>query len=202
MIRFKQFVEKYNSELYEEEAWHGSPHLFDKFTRKNTAHTGEGGAAYGSGIYVTNNRSVANYYRDANKDSTTKTAYQLKLSLDKDKLMHWHKKVDEQTPFVQNALKRVAADFDWSNNPNPDARHIFHHIRKTYKAGGANNIESSESASRALQNVGIHGIEYHGDFDNKTNEKPVNKVIFDPKRIKITKKYDENDEERQDTYKQ
>lgn len=45
-------------------AYHGSPHLFDKF--KNEAiGTGEGAQAYGHGMYLAENSGVANEYADA-----------------------------------------------------------------------------------------------------------------------------------------
>ena len=44
-------------------AWHGSPHLFDKF--KNEAiGTGEGAQAYGHGLYLAEAKSTGEWYRD------------------------------------------------------------------------------------------------------------------------------------------
>ena len=192
MLSFIEFLSESESH---EDAWHGSPHNFDQFSRKNTAHTGEGGAAYGSGIYVSNSRAVGEHYRDFNKKSTTRRLYHLKLKIDPHKMMHWHKKVSEQSSHVQKALKKVASDFAWHENPNPEARHVFHHIRKHASEGGASRIEASEMASRALAQHGIHGIEYHGDLEGKAKERPTNKVIFDPKRILIHKKYDHKGKE-------
>lgn len=45
-------------------AYHGSPHLFDKFSMKNVG-TGEGAQAYGHGLYFAGNEGVAKSYRDA-----------------------------------------------------------------------------------------------------------------------------------------
>lgn len=45
-------------------AYHGSPHLFDKFSMKNIG-TGEGAQAYGHGLYFAGNEGVARAYRDA-----------------------------------------------------------------------------------------------------------------------------------------
>lgn len=45
-------------------AYHGSPHLFDKFSMKNVG-TGEGAQAYGHGLYFAENEGVARSYRDA-----------------------------------------------------------------------------------------------------------------------------------------
>jgi hypothetical protein len=175
--------------------WHGSPHDFAEFSRKNTAHTGEGGAAYGSGIYITNTKEVGQHYRDFNKGSKTRRLYKVHLSINPDRMMHWHKKVSEQPSHVQKTLKKIAPDYDWSKNPDPPAKHIFHHIRSAVMQGGASRVESSEIASNTLHRSGIHGIEYQGDIEGKAKSPPTNRVIFDPKKIKVVAKYDENDKE-------
>jgi hypothetical protein len=197
MIKFSQFIFEKDTSAGED-AWHGSPHSFSGFSRKNTAHTGEGGAAYGSGIYVSSSRAVGEHYRDFNKESKTRRLYKLKIHSDPKKMMHWHKKVSEQSPHVQKALKKVAPDYDWHKNPDPDARHIFHHLRKSVMDGGGSRTESSESASHTLQRAGIHGVEYHGDIEGKAATRPTNKVIFDPKHISIAAKYDHKDQEVKD----
>jgi hypothetical protein len=44
--------------------YHGSPHIFDKFTLDKIG-TGEGAQAYGWGLYFAGNKAVAKYYREA-----------------------------------------------------------------------------------------------------------------------------------------
>ena len=44
------------------EAWHGSPHKFDKFSLEKIG-TGEGAQAYGHGLYFAESKRVANAYR-------------------------------------------------------------------------------------------------------------------------------------------
>ena len=46
------------------EAWHGSPHKFDKFSMDYIG-TGEGAQAYGHGLYFADREDVAKAYRDA-----------------------------------------------------------------------------------------------------------------------------------------
>jgi len=59
MYSFKNYItEKVGSFT----AWHGSSARFDKF-QKVKAHTGSGGAAYGSGIYISKNIDVGKYYQ-------------------------------------------------------------------------------------------------------------------------------------------
>ena len=45
------------------EAWHGSPHKFDKFSMDQIG-TGEGAQAYGHGLYFADSEDVARQYRD------------------------------------------------------------------------------------------------------------------------------------------
>ena len=49
------------------EAWHGSPHKFDKFSMDQIG-TGEGAQAYGHGLYFTDTEGIARGYRDALSD--------------------------------------------------------------------------------------------------------------------------------------
>lgn len=46
------------------EAWHGSPHKFDKFSMDNIG-TGEGAQAYGHGLYFADSEDVAKGYRES-----------------------------------------------------------------------------------------------------------------------------------------
>lgn len=48
-------------------AYHGSPHDFDRFDASKIG-TGEGGQAYGHGLYFAGNEDVARSYRDSLKD--------------------------------------------------------------------------------------------------------------------------------------
>jgi len=50
--------------IYNQSVYHGSPHIFDKFTLDKIG-TGEGAQAYGWGLYFAGNKAVAKYYREA-----------------------------------------------------------------------------------------------------------------------------------------
>ena len=52
-------------------AWHGSPHKFDKFSLDKIG-TGEGAQAYGHGLYLAENPSVAKDYAEVLSDSVLK----------------------------------------------------------------------------------------------------------------------------------
>src|SRR5690606_17772255 len=45
-------------------AWHGSPHRFDRFSTQAIG-SGEGAQAYGWGLYFTDAKAVAEFYRDS-----------------------------------------------------------------------------------------------------------------------------------------
>ena len=47
--------------FYQADAWHGSPHTFDKFS-KDKIGTGEGAQAFGHGLYFTDKESIGRYY--------------------------------------------------------------------------------------------------------------------------------------------
>ena len=188
MLTFISFIleSKTSSEIGD--AWHGSPHSFDKFSRGETAHTGQGGAAYGSGVYISNHRKVAEHYRDMDKTKKG-TLYHIKVKADPGKMMHWDKPVSEQPDHVKKVLK--STDYDFSKHEDPPARHVFHHLRQSFAASGASRQESSSLASQHLQDHGVHGITYEGDTKVKLkNDKPTNHVIFDPKHIEIQHKFD------------
>lgn len=192
--RFKQFVsdEIKESVLHEGfDAWHGSPHSFKEFSRKNTAHSGEGGAAYGSGIYISNTREVGEHYRDMKKGGHL---YKVHVKSDPARMMHWNKPVSQQSSHVKKALKAVS-DFNWHDHPDPPAKHIFHHLRKSVASGGASRSESSEYASNVLHKSGVHGITYEGDIEGKAKSRPTNHVIFNPKHIQVSNKYDSKGKE-------
>ena len=67
------------------EAWHGSPHKFDKFSIDQIG-TGEGAQAYGHGLYFADSEDVARQYRDTlslngYQDNNTNYAKALELGL-------------------------------------------------------------------------------------------------------------------------
>lgn len=55
-------------------AWHGSPHVFDKFSTDKIG-TGEGAQAYGYGLYFAGAKEVAEYYRESLAGSSLELVY-------------------------------------------------------------------------------------------------------------------------------
>lgn len=177
MISFKAFI----AESAGQDVWHGSKHDFHSFKREGTAHTGEGGAAYGSGIYVTSARGAAEHYRDLDKKIKSRKLYRVRMTTDPQRMMHWDKRVSEQSEHVKNAL-RDHHSFDWNKEPNPYARHVYQHIRKTHFEENGDRQKASSHATKFLQDRGVHGVTYAGDIHGKMqpHERPTNHVVFDP----------------------
>lgn len=192
MITFKQFL----AESEGVDVWHGSKHDFHSFKREGTAHSGEGGAAYGSGIYVTSARGAAEHYRDLDKKVKTRRLYRSKMTTDPHRMMHWDKTVDEQHPIVRDAL-RAHDGHDWKKTPNPLARHVYQHIRKTHFEKNGDRQKASSHATQFLQDRGVHGVTYAGDIHGKMKpeDRPTNHVVFDPKHLQIVARHDYNGHE-------
>jgi hypothetical protein len=60
----KVFTQEDIGKTYNQPVYHGSPHIFDKFTTDHIG-SGEGAQAYGWGLYFAGNKEVAKYYRAA-----------------------------------------------------------------------------------------------------------------------------------------
>ncbi len=83
---------------YEQPAWHGSPHKFDKFSL-DAIGTGEGAQAYGWGLYFAGKKDVAEYYKE-------------KLSNPQDYLGWYVEETPEGTWAVYTAEDEVVDVFD------------------------------------------------------------------------------------------
>lgn len=59
----EEFTQDDARELYQIDAYHGSPHLFEKFDTSKIG-TGEGAQAYGHGLYFAENQAVAQGYHE------------------------------------------------------------------------------------------------------------------------------------------
>ena len=170
--------------------WHGSPHHFNEFSTKNTAHTGEGGAAYGSGIYVSSERKVGEHYRDFDKKKKGKL-YHVHMSTHPHHMIHWDKKVSEQHPPVKKALKKAMAASEFSASKDPFAKHVFHHMRAQHiKDGTHTRVEASAATSKFLEKHDVHGVTYKGDIHSDNPRNTINHVVFNQKHLKIRKTFD------------
>ena len=116
-------------------AWHGSPHIFDKFDMSKVG-TGEGAQAYGHGMYFAESPEVAKTYRkpevtasslNANSgksynsiqdffdDVATNKGNLYKVDIPDEHIpmmLDWDKPLLEQTPQVQKALAKLGIKSD------------------------------------------------------------------------------------------
>ena len=94
------------------EAWHGSPHKFDRFSTDHIG-TGEGVAAYGHGLYFADDINIARLYqpRDLDNEAWMREQYKAAES-DKewDMMEAWERAMLHETPAE---LRESAADPDY-----------------------------------------------------------------------------------------
>lgn len=94
-------------------AWHGSPHLFDKFSLDKIG-TGEGAQAYGWGLYFAGAEEVADYYRrqlTADRDPTV-------TENRKSQLEDWVG--DRLTDAQARRLNALLEERNWNENAEDD----------------------------------------------------------------------------------
>jgi hypothetical protein len=99
---FRRWITLCEANTVSEDAWHASPHSFDKF-RTNAA-SGEGGQAYGWGLYFTDSKDVANWYkaqfiRRFGKNNT------YKVTIPDANYLHWEAPLAGQSEQVKKAAK-------------------------------------------------------------------------------------------------
>lgn len=162
--------------------YHASPHNFEKFDMSKIG-TGEGAQAYGHGLYVAENRKVAEeYYRDFRLFRGQSKMYQGTIKADPDHFLHWDKPANEQSKHVWDALDKMdlpdparihedphytgAAIHDelsafheddiWNKPPD----HLFKHEMGTRGFDKAYEGEIAKRVTESLKNAGILGIRY------------------------------------------
>jgi hypothetical protein len=160
-------------------AYHGSPHKFDKFDSSKFG-TGEGNQAYGHGLYFSESPTVAGAYRTRNKIADgSGSLYHVDIPDEAvGKMLEWDKPLREQPPYVQKIL-REKLDYDPSKYTDDVGEDVYRFLQ----GGNQGTIVSgdSQAASEALRAAGIPGIRYGAD-------KTRNIVLFDDKLAKITKR--------------
>jgi len=183
MLTFRQFItEKVGSFT----AWHGSGANFNKFLRTK-AHTGEGGAAFGSGIYISQNQEVGKFYQKLSK-SPSATLYKVKVNIDTDRIMRWDLPFERQPKPVQKVLDTI----DYDRSKGSEARHYYHALRSSFGTGGKSGAAESEEATNYLEKQGVQAIYFVGDrkYKGAGRDESKNFVIFDPNNIVILQKFD------------
>ena len=139
--------------------FHGSPHVFNKFDMSKVG-MGEGGAAYGRGLYFAENPEVAQSYRTAGNPTILPDGRLLKeksaiyhVDLPDDavaKMLDWDTPLSQQPEAVRKAMAEMGA-----NDPTATAGNLFQALRRngdpelTLKAHGVPGIKYFDRNSRA-----------------------------------------------------
>ena len=85
-------------------AWHGSPHRFDKFSMSQIG-TGEGAQTFSHGLYFAEQKEVAQEYRRGISPDSAGSLYNVNLNVDQDDLLDWDAPLSEQ-PRIAEAMQR------------------------------------------------------------------------------------------------
>jgi hypothetical protein len=178
--------------LNEASAYHGSDHKFDEFSVAHIG-TGYGLQRYGWGIYVTDDKAIARYYK-----TTKGLIYHVDIPPESE-MLDWSKTILQQSPEVQAAIKRmnyakirqraieneVVAGYrnDVMTDTGQDVYEVMVSVLPIPKDFSKGEREDQKKVSLRMLRAGIAGIKYFAD--QYTDGGPSNFVIFDPRRIKI-----------------
>jgi len=94
-------------------AYHGSPHLFEKFAMSKLG-TGEGHQAFGHGLYFAENPKVAEQYAKqlVTKENPIGTMYKVDIPDEAvGKMLHLDEPLSKQPPDVQEAVKKATSEY-------------------------------------------------------------------------------------------
>ncbi len=97
-----------NPDIFYQQAWHGSPHVFDAFDL-GAIGTGEGNQAHGWGLYFAKDRKVAEYYRELLSDGESGSLHSADIP-ENNVLLDEEKSGDEQPKKVREALRAIVRD--------------------------------------------------------------------------------------------
>ena len=110
----------YDPVMREIDVYHGSPHRFDEFDASKIG-TGEGQQAYGHGIYVAEQKDVADMYRRAltphqvsDNDAQSLASYAMRQRHNKDDAIKWLQK--EKTTYKSEQSPETLAQYDAAIN--------------------------------------------------------------------------------------
>ena len=148
---------------------HGSPRIFDEFSRVE-AYSGKGMQAYGDGIYLSTRKGVAEAYV---KDGGA--IYEVSIpKVDTAKFLDQSKALTEQNPAIQDALKKLSDEV--SDDPN----YFENQYGEILYEDLVELLQSKELASNRLQKANIPGMRFFAGTENA--------ILFDTKLIAQTKR--------------
>ena len=132
-------------------AYHGSPRLFDKFESSKIG-TGEGNITQGSGLYFTQAKGVAEFYRK--KEALARglgedagTTYKVGLAMSRDELVTWESA--SQPAVVQAAFSELGL--------SGTGEQAYFSLMKRFSGAPA---EQAKQASAVLRELGVKGNSY------------------------------------------
>jgi hypothetical protein len=175
---------------YGQSAFHGTPHLFSKFSTDHIG-SGEGAQAYGWGLYFAENKSVAKSYRDALSGGKDGKIYNVDLP-DSNELMNYDAKLNDQPPEVLAKLQGIAARV--ASEAEPSGRGIWHDIAqgKADLLTGRHFYDllseifgSDQAASYELSKAGIPGHMFLDQGSRSVGKGTHNFVIYDGDTVGI-----------------
>jgi hypothetical protein len=119
------------------DAWHGSPHTFDKFSMDKIG-TGEGAQAFGHGLYFAEAEDVAKTYRDMLSDQP-----QALPAIPWQQRMDWTEAQDNAYTLADNALEELQIDIMQGGSTRPDWSRLTDRVRQIAPRGKEDEIASA-----------------------------------------------------------
>lgn len=104
--------------------------------------------------------------------------YEVRIAASKDHLLDWDKPLSEQSPYVQEALRKQMGDANFEQFASKTGGE--------YVEYGLGNTHASD-----LMNAGIPGIKYLDASSRSAGDGSHNIVVFDQNRVRIARKNDQ-----------
>ena len=168
-------------------AYHGSPYDYESFD-SSKAGTGEGGAAYGPGIYLADSQLVAAEYKTGlGKKQFPKdggNVYQVEIDAEPGQFLYWDWPLGEQGAIGAKVIDMIVA----STGMSRDKAAL---IKKDQILGFLGQGEPGffkDAAVKKLRAAGVPGIAYLDLFSRRSGTGTFNYVIYDQNLLKITHK--------------
>ena len=180
--------------LFQTEALHGTAYDFQQFSLEK-AGQGEGGAAFGFGVYLTSREDVARYYAEyVARRRTGEGKRILRTTVQHDNFLSWYEPPTDTQKLA--ILRKAADDRIFANQENMG--YLLERFKLAIKQGTGEDaykylsmtLGSDQYASRFLQQAAIDGIQYPsgtmiGGKVARDTSRGWNYVVFDPSNVQI-----------------
>lgn len=169
---------KRNKSILGMDAYHSSPHKFDRFDMSKVG-TGDGAQAYGHGLYFADSPNFTKEYGE--------NLYTVEIPDEAAaKFLDWDKPISQQPQAVRDALMSSGIYKDdgtlsFMYGVEPESAGDLYERLTSPKAQKITGGQGQEAASRFLNSIGIPGIRHR-------NSGATNFVVFDDKLVKVLKK--------------